>query len=110
MADGPNSANLVFGADCERCPVTGRHYEQGSGALSHEAQTANYIREAGIAADMPKHGEVCPQTGRAYETGSGCGSKTWQTKQFLAELPPEQQAQRKAAAQALHDAEPAGQA
>jgi hypothetical protein len=108
MADGPNSANLVFGADCARCPVTGRHYEQGSGALPFEQQTENYIREANIASLMPKHGEFCPQTGRQYETGSGCGSKAWQTRQFLAELPPEQQAQRKAAAQALRDVEPAG--
>jgi hypothetical protein len=110
MPEGPNSANLVFGADCELCPVTGRHYEQGSGALSHEQQTANFVREADIAAVMPKHGDVCPQTGRTYETGYGCGSKAWQTRQFLAELPPEQQEQRKAAAQVLHDAEPAGRA
>ena len=41
MANGPNSQNLVFGTDCARCPVTGRHYEQGSGALSHEDQTAS---------------------------------------------------------------------
>ena len=37
MADGPNSANLVFGVDCQRCPVTGRHFEQGSGALTFES-------------------------------------------------------------------------
>jgi hypothetical protein len=88
MPEGPNSANLVFGADCERCPVTGRHYEQGSGALSHEAQTANFLREAGHVADMPKSGDVCPQTGREYECGSGAHTKRAQTARFLSELTP----------------------
>jgi hypothetical protein len=110
MPEGPNSANLVFGADSPTCSVTGRKFEVGSGALPFEQQTENYIREADIAAAMPKHGEVCSQTGRPYSTGSGCGSKAWQTRQFLAELPPEQQEQRRAAARALHDVDPSGHA
>lgn len=39
----------VFGADAVRCKVTGRVYEQGSGALPHEEQTKLFIRQAEIA-------------------------------------------------------------
>jgi hypothetical protein len=46
--------HLVFGLgeEIQRCPRTGRAYENGSGALSHEQQTANYLREA-VRDDMP---------------------------------------------------------
>lgn len=47
--------HLIFGTDYKTCPVTGRPYEQGSGALPHEQQTANYVREAGIEADKPNY-------------------------------------------------------
>jgi hypothetical protein len=39
----------VFGADAVRCKVTGRVYEQGSGALPHEEQTRLFVRQAEIA-------------------------------------------------------------
>jgi hypothetical protein len=47
MADTANSDNLVFGLgnSMRRCPVTGRAFEVGSGALSEEQQTAMFIRE-----------------------------------------------------------------
>jgi hypothetical protein len=110
MAEGPNSANLVFGGDCERCPVTGRHYEQGSGALEREAQTANFVRERDRLADMPKPGERCPQTGREYECGPGAQTKRAQTARVLSELPPAEKEKRAAAMFALAEAMPAGQA
>ena len=47
MADTENADNLVFGLGnpMRRCPVTGRPFEVGSGALPEEQQTANFIRE-----------------------------------------------------------------
>jgi hypothetical protein len=58
----------------------------------------------------PKEGECCPQTGRQYECGSGSLSKEQQSARFLEELPPAQKQQRAAAAYALSEIEPAGQA
>jgi len=60
-----------------RCPRTNRLYEVGSGALPHDQQTANFVREAALATDMPKSGERDP-VGREYETGTGCLTKTAQ--------------------------------
>jgi hypothetical protein len=94
----------------ERCPRTGRIYEDGSGALSKEEQTALFMREAAIAADMPHSGEFCPQTGRQYEIGGGAQTKTQQTERFLDELSPAAKAQRQAAANALFAIEPSGRA
>ncbi|KJC59900.1 hypothetical protein UP10_14485 [Bradyrhizobium sp. LTSPM299] len=114
MADTANSEGLVFNlgrdANHPRCKVTGRPYEVGSGALPHEQQTANFVRERGRLADMPKDGEVCAQTGRLFETGSGCLPKAAQTRTFLSELSPDDKTQRKAAFDALVAAEPAGKA
>jgi hypothetical protein len=75
----------IFGEGCEYCPETGRPYERGSGALSKEAQTANFVRERDRFADMPKHGERCLQTGREFECGRGALTKTRQTELFLRE-------------------------
>ncbi len=75
----------AFGDDAERCERTGRIFERGSGALSKEAQTAMFVREAAIAGDMPKEGERCPETDRLYEVGSGCFTKQRQTHAFLQE-------------------------
>lgn len=94
----------------ERCPRTGRIYEDGSGALSKEEQTALFLRDAWIEADMPKPGECCVQTGRPFQIGSGARTRTEQTERFLAELPPAAQAERQAAANALFAIEPAGRA
>jgi hypothetical protein len=59
MADTANSEKLVFGlgdpAVTERCSITGRLFEVGSGALSHADQSANFVREAQRAADIPKY-------------------------------------------------------
>jgi hypothetical protein len=110
MADPTNSDNLVFGEDHERCSISGRPYENGSGALSKEAQTANFLREAGRSADMPKPGEVCAQTGRAFDTGPGAQTRTAQSARFLSELPEEQKAERRANAEALFATTPAGSA
>jgi hypothetical protein len=107
------SRNGVLGGPpraAERCPRTGRIYEDGSGALSKEEQTALFEREAAIAADMPKLGERCPQTGRPYERSIGALSKMRQTANFLAELSPAAKVQRKADADALAAVEPAGSA
>jgi hypothetical protein len=93
-----------------RCPVTNREFEDGSGALSHEEQTAMFVREAGLVEDLPTDGERDPQTGRLYEVGSGALPRSLQTERFLAELPPEQRVQRQANADALFAAEPAGRA
>jgi hypothetical protein len=50
------------------CPITGRVYERGAGCLSHEEQSANFLREMKIAGDMPRsETEVCPVTGRLYQ-------------------------------------------
>ena len=87
----------------QRCPVTSRPYEDGSGALSHEEQTALFIREAAIAADMPHEGECCLQTGRRYEVGAGAFPKSVQTAHFLNEMPAEFKAQRQAAFEKLRD-------
>jgi hypothetical protein len=93
-----------------RCPRTGRIYEDGSGALSHEEQTAMFLRQQAIANDMPREGEYCPQTGRPYQCCSGALTKTQQTAAFLAELPPAAIAERQAAANALAAVEPEGHA
>jgi hypothetical protein len=106
-------ANGILGPSkpsVQRCPITHRPYETGHGALSPAEQTANFVREAAIAADMPKAGETCPQTGRRYEIGSGALPKSMQSAQFLEELPDEMKAQRQANANALAAIEPAGRA
>jgi hypothetical protein len=101
---------LVFGHDAARCPTTGRFFENGSGALPRNEQTAMFLREQAIEADRPKEGDSCPQTGRAYECGVGALSKTRQTEIFLGELSPAAKAQRQASANALAAIEPAGRA
>jgi hypothetical protein len=100
----------------ERCPVTNRIYESGSGALDHAHQTALFIREAAIIADMPKEGEVCAQTGRPYEVSAQGGSPRWdetktaQSQRFLEEAPPEFKAKRQADFVAFQALEPLGRA
>jgi hypothetical protein len=110
MVDQPNQDVLVFSHGdpnvTARCPKTGRLFEAGSGALPHEQQTANYVREAAqeaaFAADAPKDGEFCPQTGRPYEVGSGALTKTAQSRMFLQDLSPAQKMQRADASAALN--------
>jgi hypothetical protein len=75
----------VFGEGFERCLVTNRPFEVGSGALPRDQQTANFIAAAAYAADLPKLGEICARTGRNFETGHGCQTKTMQTARFLSE-------------------------
>jgi transposase len=41
--------DLVFGVGAERCGLTNRCYERGSGALPHEEQTKLFIRQAELA-------------------------------------------------------------
>jgi len=81
MADTANSEKSVFSLGdpnvIVRCPKTGRLFEVGSGALPHDQQTANFIRELDRTADMPNPGE-CDPKGRQYETGAGCLTKTAQ--------------------------------
>jgi hypothetical protein len=81
MADTANSEALVISLGdpnvTARCPKTGRLFEVGSGALPHDQQTANFVRERNHAADMPCAGECAPG-GRAYESGRGCLTKTAQ--------------------------------
>jgi hypothetical protein len=101
---------LVFGADAERCPTTGRFFENGSGALPRNEQTQMFLRQQAIEHDRPKEGESCPQTGRPYQCGVGALSKTQQTANFLSELSPAAKAQRQASANALAAVEPAGRA
>jgi hypothetical protein len=114
MADQPNQERLVFSLGdpsvTARCPITNRLLEVGSGALSHEAQSANFVREAALAGDMPREGEVCLQSGRKFETGAGALTRTAQTRLFLAELSPAEKAQRAEAAAALAAVTPSGQA
>jgi hypothetical protein len=112
MADTANSDKHVFGLgeEIQRCPQTGRAYEVGSGALPRDQQTANFVREAARAANMPKDGESCAQTGRFYEFGSGALTKTAQTKIFLSELSPAEKAAREAAFHAFVAIPPAGAA
>ena len=111
MADTANSDALVFGLgeEIQRCPRTGRAYEKGSGALSHEQQTALYVREA-VRDDMPLEGERCVQTGREFECGHGAPSKAAQTRAFLAAASPADKAQRATAAAVLNAAKPSGSA
>ena len=94
MADQPNAENLVFSLGdprvTARCEKTGRLFEVGSGALPHAEQSANFVRDAARAADMPKNGECCPKTGRFYEFGSGALTKTQQSALFAREASPEQ--------------------
>jgi hypothetical protein len=93
MADTANSERLVFSLGdpnvTARCPRTLRLYEAGSGALSHEQQTALFVREASLAGDMPRHGECAPD-GRPYETGRGCLTKTAQRAMWAREADPAQ--------------------
>jgi hypothetical protein len=90
--DTANSDRLVFGLgeEIQRCSRTGRAYEKGSGALSHAEQTANFVREAARAADMPKDSDRCEITGRFFECGSGALTKTQQSALFAREASPEQ--------------------
>jgi hypothetical protein len=114
MTDSANSENLVFnlGRDPNhpRCKVTGRLFELGSGALPHDQQTANFIREGNRDADMPREGETCAQTGRPFECGSGCLPRSAQSRAFLSELSPAEKQQRAAAAYALAEMPASGQA
>jgi hypothetical protein len=100
----------MFGHDAVRDPVTGYVFEQGEHALPRAEQAAQFLRQARLADDMPKEGERCAQTGREFECGSGAHPKTVQTRLFQSQLPPQQQASRKAAFDALVAAEPAGKA
>jgi hypothetical protein len=100
----------IFGEGFERDPITGRPFEVGSGALPHDQQAANFLREQNYQSDLPKMGERCAQTGREYMCGSGTPTKAVQTRHFLSELSPDEKAQRTAPAAALHAATPAGQA
>jgi hypothetical protein len=79
----------IYGEGFERCPVTDRPFEVGSGALPKDQQTANYIAAAAYAADLPKPGEICARTGKTFEIGHGCQTKTMQTARFLRELSPD---------------------
>lgn len=114
MADTANSEKHVFGLGdpnvTARCPVTNRLYEVGSGALPHDQQTANYVREAQRAGDMPKDGERCVQTNRSYECGAGALPKAAQTRNFLNDLSPAEKSRRASAAAALAAVVPSGQA
>jgi hypothetical protein len=94
----------------ERCPRTGRIYEVGSGAWSKEEQTERFLREAAIAANMPREGEHCLQTGREYMVGSGAWPRSLQTQLFPEEAPPEFKALRRAKFEAFRDIEPQGRA
>jgi hypothetical protein len=89
----------------ERCPVTNRIYERGSGALSHAEQSEMFQHEAAIRADMPREGEVCGQTGRPYEMSASRPAwpetRTAQTARFLSELSPDQLAHRRASFEAF---------
>ena len=103
VLDGPSRA-----AEC--CPITGRFFENGFGALPRQEQTAMFLRERAIANDMPREGESCPQTGRPYDCSVGALWKTLQTANFLAELSPAAKVQRQANANALFAVEPVGRA
>jgi hypothetical protein len=111
-ADHLLSTGILGGSPqpAERCPRTGRIFQDGSGALSQAEQTAMFLRERAIEDDMPRPGESCPQTLRPYDCSIGAPTKTMQSAQFLADLPPEAKAQRQADANALFDAGPAGRA
>ena len=39
----------TFGHDAQRCPISGRVWEQGEGSLSRDLQTQNFLREAALA-------------------------------------------------------------
>jgi hypothetical protein len=94
MVDTANSEKHVFSLGdpnvAARCPKTGRLFEVGAGAWTHEQQSANYVREAARAADMPKDGEQCSVTHRFYEVSSGALTKTQQSALFVREASPEQ--------------------
>jgi hypothetical protein len=109
MAEPNDYENNIFGHGFERYPQTGLPYEQGSGALSKEEPTANFIRALDRAA-MPKEGERCLQTGREFECGSGAAPRSVQTARFLEEASSTDKAQRKPAFDSLVVATPAGQA
>lgn len=94
--------SYIFGQGCEYCEITKRPFEQGIGALSHEQQTAAFVRERDYLADVPKEGEICTQTGRPYEIGSGALTKTAQSRKFINDLSPTEKAQRAEAAAALN--------
>jgi hypothetical protein len=93
MVEHANQEKLVFSLGdpnvTARCPVTNRLYEAGSGALSHQQQTAAFVRERDIAADMPRPGECAPD-GRPYETGAGCLTKSAQRAMWSREADPAQ--------------------
>jgi hypothetical protein len=112
--DTANSEKGVFALGdpnvTARCPKTSRLFEVGAGALPHDQQTANFVREAAREADMPKPGERCAQSGREFECGRGSLPKTAQTQQFLSELSPAQKAQRVEAYDALVAMIPEGRA
>jgi hypothetical protein len=94
----------------ERDPRSGCIYERGHGALSHAEQDLIFAREAQIAADLPREGEICSQTLRPYECGHGALPKSMQTQAFLNQLPAAAKVQRQADANALLAVEPAGRA
>jgi len=80
------SEERVYGAGAERCEITGRIFENGSGALPREQQTAMFLREAAVARDMPSEGERCPETNIPFEVGSGALTRARQTANFKASL------------------------
>ena len=101
---------LVFGHDAERCPKTGRFFENGSGARPRNEQTEMFLRQQAAEEDRPKEGESCPQTGRPYECGSGALPKSVQSYYFLAALSSAAKEQRQENANVLAAIEPAGRA
>jgi hypothetical protein len=110
MAESDKYIALVYGTEFQRCPKTDRPFERGSGALSQAQQTANFIREAARAADIPKMGEHCSQTGREFDCSVAALPRSIQTQQFLSELSPAQKAQRRQNFDALVAVAPAGSA
>jgi hypothetical protein len=97
----------IFGGSpkpAERCPATGRLFENGSGALPRDEQTAMFLREQAAEIDRPKEGESCPQTGRPYDCSIGARPKSEQSAVFLQQLSPADQARRRADFEALTSA------
>jgi hypothetical protein len=110
MAEPDKHTALVYGVGFERCELTGRPFERGSGALSRAEQQANFVRDAARVADVPKMGERDLQTGREFDCSVGALPKSIQSQQFLSELSPADRRQRQAAANALLAIAPAGTA
>lgn len=50
-----NQPHQVFGDGCEFCSETGRPYERGSGSLSKEQQTAQFVQDRDRASELPKY-------------------------------------------------------